>query len=207
MNGHKSAGAVGVRMTDGKGRYLPESKRSLPDPSSAFFKTFGIARLFPHSERFSRYYLAHLDNMKTAEVEVLAGAFMFIRAEALSRTGLLDEDYFMYGEDIDLSIRLIKAGYKNYYFPGTTIVHYKGMSTKRKGYSDINHFYKAMRVYIRKRSAEGDFRYLKNILIAGTCLRQALAVMARSVKLLVFGLRSSVFRLPSSVFRPNNYTF
>ena len=186
MNSHPLAGAVGVRMTDGKGRYLPESKRSFPTPSSAFFKTSGISRLFPRSKWFSRYYLAHIDSMKTAEIEVLAGAFMFIRAEALSKTGLLDEDFFMYGEDIDLSIRLIKAGYKNYYLPETTIVHYKGMSTQRKGYTDIHHFYRAMRIYIRKRAEEGDFRYLKYILISGTYVRQALAVVARFVKIMFF---------------------
>jgi len=185
MNGNPDAGAVGVRMVDGNGSYLPESKRALPTPSAAFFKTFGIAGLFPRSKQFSRYYSIHVDQMTTSEVEVLAGAYMFIRAETLKKTGLLDEDYFMYGEDIDLSIRIMKAGYKNYYFPETTIVHYKGMSTRRNGYADINHFYKAMRIYIRKRSAEGEFRYLKSILIAGTYVRQSLALITRFVKLLL----------------------
>lgn len=190
MDSNPGAGAVGVRMTDGNGSYLPESKRSFPSPATAFYKTFGISRLFPRSKRLSRYYLTHIDSTKTAEVEVLAGAFMFIRAETLRKTGLLDEDFFMYGEDIDLSIRIIKAGYKNYYLPETTIVHYKGKSTKRNGYADIQHFYKAMRIYIRKRTDEGDFRYLKNILISGTWFRQALALVARFVKLLVSGLSS-----------------
>jgi GT2 family glycosyltransferase len=185
MNSHPGAGAVGVKMTDGNGRYLPESKRSFPSASSTFFKTFGISRLFPRSNRLNRYYLTHIDSTKTAEVEVLAGAFMFIRAETFRKTGPLDEDFFMYGEDIDLSIRIMKAGYKNYYLPEATIVHYKGMSTQRNGYTDIQHFYKAMRIYIRKRSDEGDFRYQKNFLIAGTWVREGLAVMDRFVKLLI----------------------
>ncbi len=185
MNGNPDAGAVGVRMVDGNGNYLPESKRALPTPSAAFFKTFGIARLFPRSKQFSSYYFSHVDQMTTSEVEVLAGAFMFIRAETLKKTGLLDEEYFMYGEDVDLSIRIMKAGYKNYYLPETTIVHYKGMSTQRNRYTDIHHFYNAMRIYIRKRSAEGDYSYIKNILISGTYVRQALATVARYVKLLL----------------------
>jgi O-antigen biosynthesis protein len=185
MNENPDAGAVGVRMVDGRGSYLPESKRAIPTPSAAFFKTFGIARLFPRSKHFSSYYSLHVDQMATSEVEVLAGAYMFIRAETLKKTGLLDEDYFMYGEDVDLSIRIMKAGYKNYYLPETTIVHYKGKSTLRNGYTDIHHFYNAMRIYIRKREAEGEFRYIKNILIAGTYVRQSLALIARFVKLLL----------------------
>jgi GT2 family glycosyltransferase len=148
MDEHPEAGAMGVKMINGKGRFLPESKRSLPTPATAFFKMAGLARLFPRSKLFSRYYLGHIDSSQTAEAEILTGAFMFIRREALDKAGPLDETYFMYGEDIDLSYRLIKAGYKNYYYPGAKIIHYKGESTKKGNINHIVHFYKAMLIFI-----------------------------------------------------------
>jgi len=147
MDEHPEAGAMGVKMINGSGRFLPESKRSLPTPATAFFKMAGFSRLLPRSRLFNRYYLGHLDNSETAEAEILTGAFMFIRREALDKTGLLDETYFMYGEDIDLSYRLIKAGYKNYYYPGAKIIHYKGESTKKGDINHILHFYNAMLIF------------------------------------------------------------
>jgi GT2 family glycosyltransferase len=131
MDAHPDAGALGVKMMDGKGKFLPESKRGLPTPSVAFYKIFGLAKLFPKSKRFGRYHLGFLDKEQTHEVEVLSGAFMLLRKEALEKAGLLDEDFFMYGEDIDLSYRITKAGYKNYYYPEARIIHYKGESTKK----------------------------------------------------------------------------
>ena len=104
---------------------------------------------------------------------------MFIRSEALSKTGLLDEDYFMYGEDIDLSYRLLIAGYNNYYLPETQIIHFKGECTPRDNYKDIFHFYRAMRVYVKKRHEEGKFRYLHHIIIFAIYFRQGLALINR----------------------------
>jgi O-antigen biosynthesis protein len=131
MDSHPEAGALGVKMIDGQGVFLPESKRALPTPDVAFFKVFGLSRLFPHSKLFGKYHLGFLDKNKTHVVSVLSGAFMFIRKTALDKAGLLDENYFMYGEDIDISYRLTKTGYLNYYFAETTIIHYKGESTKK----------------------------------------------------------------------------
>lgn len=131
MDAHPDAGALGVRMIDGAGNFLPESKRGFPSPWVAFAKTFGLARIFPTSRLFNHYHLGYLAEDETNEVEVLAGAFMFMRRKALEKVGLLDETFFMYGEDIDLSYRVILGGYKNYYLPETTIIHYKGESTKR----------------------------------------------------------------------------
>lgn len=150
MDKNPQAGALGVKMIDGKGRFLPESKRALPTPAVAFYKIFGFSRLFPASRRFSRYYLGHLHPDKIHEVDVLTGAFMLLRKEALDSVGLLDEDYFMYGEDIDLSYRISLAGYKNYYFPETTIIHYKGESTKKGSINYIKTFYQAMIIFARK---------------------------------------------------------
>jgi hypothetical protein len=129
---------------------LPESKRALPTPRTAFFKMSGLGWLFPRSGLFNRYYLGHLDSSETAEAEVLTGAFMLIRRSILGKTGLLDEQFFMYGEDIDLSYRILKSGYKNYYFPGVRIVHYKGESTTKDDFRYLVHFYRAMLIFIGK---------------------------------------------------------
>lgn len=150
MNAHADAGALGVKMLDGKGNFLPESKRGLPTPMVAFYKTFGLSSLFPKSKTFNRYHLGYLDENETHEVEVLAGAFMLLRKTVLDKIGWLDEDFFMYGEDIDLSYRVTKAGYKNYYFADTRIIHYKGESTKKGSLNYVKIFYKAMIIFAQK---------------------------------------------------------
>ena len=144
------AGGLGVKMVDGKGKFLPESKRSLPTPAVAFYKIFGLSSIFPKSKRFGAYHLGHLPEDETNEADILAGAYMLMRKEALDKVGLLDETFFMYGEDIDLSYRLIKGGYKNYYFPETRIIHYKGESTKKGSLNYIFIFYKAMIIFAKK---------------------------------------------------------
>jgi GT2 family glycosyltransferase len=158
MRGHADAGAIGVKMINGSGKLLPESKRAIPTPGTAFFKMSGLSVLFPKSQLFNRYYLGHLDDSSTSEAEVLSGAFMFIRKEALEKTGLLDETFFMYGEDIDLSYRILKAGYKNYYYPEVRIIHYKGESTGKGNISYIVHFYQAMLIFIRKHFTGKGYR-------------------------------------------------
>jgi GT2 family glycosyltransferase len=155
MESHPDAGALGVKMIDGKGNFLPESKRGLPTPWVAFYKMFGLARLFPKSRKLGKYHLSYLDENKTHEVDVLAGAFMFLRRSVLDKTGLLDETFFMYGEDIDLSYRITQAGFKNYYFPETTIIHYKGESTKKGSLNYIKVFYNAMIIFARKHFSGG----------------------------------------------------
>lgn len=150
MDAHPEAGALGVKLIDGSGKFLPESKRGFPSPWVAFCKTFGLSAIFPKSRTFNRYYLGHLDENETHEVDVLAGAFMFMRRAALDRSGLLDEAFFMYGEDIDLSYRIIRAGYKNYYLPDTKIIHYKGESTKKGSLNYVRTFYQAMIIFTRK---------------------------------------------------------
>ncbi|MBO4328175.1 MAG: glycosyltransferase [Bacteroidales bacterium] len=150
MDAHPDAGGLGVKMVDGKGNFLPESKRGLPTPAAAFYKMFGLAKLFPHSKRFAHYYMGHLSENETNEVEILAGAFMLMRRATLDQVGLLDETFFMYGEDIDLSYRITQGGYKNYYFPETRIIHYKGESTKKTSVNYVLVFYKAMEIFAKK---------------------------------------------------------
>jgi GT2 family glycosyltransferase len=184
MNNHPDAGAMGIRMVNGEGKFLPESKRAIPTPGTAFFKSFGLSFLFPGSRYFNRYYLPQIDSRETSITEVISGAFMFMRHEALNKSGLLDEDFFMYGEDVDLSYRLMQNGYRNYYFPEIQIIHFKGRSTPRKGFGDIRYFYKAMRVYVRKRALEGINRTYVPLIISAITFREGLALINRSFRLI-----------------------
>ena len=182
MESHPDAGGLGVKMVDGKGNFLPESKRGLPTPAVAFYKIFGVAKLFPKSKRFGAYHLTYLDNNQIHIVDVLSGAFMVLRKKALEKTGLLDETFFMYGEDIDLSYRLQQAGYKNYYFPETTIIHYKGESTKKSSVNYVFVFYKAMKIFALKhfnRKNAGIFIFFINLAIY---LRAGVSITKRIVQ-------------------------
>lgn len=147
---HHDCGAIGVKMVNGSGDFLKESKRSFPLPVTSLYKLFGLSLVFPKSKVFSRYHLGHLDNNTNHEVDVLAGAFMMIRKKVLDEVGSFDETFFMYGEDVDLSYRIQKAGYKNYYFAGTTIIHFKGESTRHGSLNYVKMFYNAMSVFVRK---------------------------------------------------------
>ena len=179
MDNHPEAGGLGIKMVDGKGHFLPESKRGLPTPWVAFYKMSGLAKLFANSPRFGRYHLSYLDPEETHEIEVLAGAFMLMRREALDEVGLLDEDFFMYGEDIDLSYRLIKGGYKNYYFPGTRIIHYKGESTRKASVNYVLVFYRAMILFARKHFTSRRARIFTVLIQMAIYLRAGAAVVAR----------------------------
>lgn len=182
MDRTPDAGGLGVKMIDGKGRFLPESKRGLPTPEVAFWKMFGFSRLFPRSKRFSRYHLGYLDNDQIHEVEVLAGAFMLLRRETLEKVGLLDEDYFMYGEDIDLSYRITQGGYKNYYFPETTIIHYKGESTKKGSINYVKVFYNAMIIFARKHFSKGNARRYTLLINMAIYFRATLTLAGQFIK-------------------------
>ncbi|MFC7669403.1 glycosyltransferase family 2 protein [Hymenobacter humi] len=179
MDAHPDCGGLGVKMLDGQGQFLPESKRALPTPEVAFYKMFGLARLMPKSRTFGRYHLGYLSPEDTHEVEVLSGAFMMLRQTALNQIGLLDEDYFMYGEDIDLSHRLRQGGWKNYYFPGTRIIHYKGESTKRTSVNYVFVFYRAMVIFARKHFAPGRAGLFSLLINAAIWLRAGAAVLER----------------------------
>jgi len=179
MDKNSDVGGLGVRMIDGKGCFLPESKRGLPTPKAAFYKMSGLAALFPKSREFGRYHMKYLSEWETNEVDVLAGAFMMLRNDVLAEIGLLDEQFFMYGEDIDLSYRITLAGYKNIYFPETTIIHYKGESTKKKSVNYVKVFYNAMVLFAQKHySAQRAGRFAFWIHLA-IYLRAALALVWR----------------------------
>ncbi len=165
---HPDTGALGIKMLDGRGKFLKESKRAFPSPMTSLYKLFGLSKLFPLSKTFSKYHLGHLDENENNEVDVLAGAFMMVKKEVLDKVGSFDETFFMYGEDVDLSYRIQKAGYKNYYFSGSSIIHFKGESTRKGSMNYVRMFYTAMSVFVRKHyggSRAGIFNMLIYIAI------------------------------------------
>ncbi len=172
------AGAVGVRMLDGSGYFLPESKRGLPTPKVAFFKAFGFARLFPRSKYFARYYVGNIRADRVSEVEVLAGAYMMVKKEVLDRCGGFDEDFFMYGEDIDLSYRITQLGYKNIYDGKVPIIHFKGESAGRDAVW-AKHFYGAMHLFSEKHFSSGG-RFFNTTINAGIRLRKKLSMRKKT---------------------------
>jgi len=182
MDLHQEAGGLGVKMIDGKGNFLPESKRSLPTPEVAFYKIFGLSKLFPHSKKFGKYHLGYLNENQTHEVEVLSGAFFLIRKKVLDDIGLLDETFFMYGEDIDLSYRINQAGYKNYYFSDTRIIHYKGESTKKSSVNYVLTFYKAMVIFANKHFSVSYAKVFSLLIHTAIYSRAFIAILHRFFK-------------------------
>jgi GT2 family glycosyltransferase len=156
---NETIGALGIHMVDGSGNFLKESKRAFPSPLTSLFKLSGLARLFPKSKLFAKYHLGHLPENENHEVDVLAGAFMMMSKKILDEIGNFDEQFFMYGEDVDLSYRIQKAGYKNYYFAESSIIHFKGESTKRGSLNYVRLFYKAMSLFVKKHysGSKADF--------------------------------------------------
>ena len=181
---NKNCGAIGVKMIDGSGRFLKESKRSFPSPFTSLYKLLGLASLFPESKTFARYHLGHLNENEDHEVDVLAGAFMMVRKDVLSETGSFDEAFFMYGEDIDLSYRIQKAGYKNYYLAQTSIIHFKGESTHRDSLKYVKLFYQAMSIFVNKHY-KGDKAFIFSLTIKfGIWLRAFMAAIANTLRVI-----------------------
>lgn len=176
MDAHPRSGGLGVKMIDGTGHFLPESKRGLPTPQVAFFKIIGLSRLFPKSRLFGRYHLGHLPENEAAPIEILSGACMFLRKKTLDEVGLLDESFFMYGEDIDLSYRITLGGYDNWYFPDAHIIHYKGESTKKSSVNYVFVFYNAMAIFAQKHFARSGGVF--PALIKGSIYLSAAAAIA-----------------------------
>ena len=171
LDAHPDAGALGVKMVDGQGKFLPESKRGFPGFWVCFCKMIGLYKLFPASSIFNGYYMGHLKENETNEVDVLTGAFMMMRKEVYDKVGGFDEQFFMYGEDLDLCYRIQKAGFKVFYVHSTQIIHYKGESTKRSSLDETKVFYSAMHLFVKK--------HLSSSLLVEIILRSAIA--ARSI--------------------------
>lgn len=192
MDQHPEGGALGVKMIDGKGNFLPESKRALPTPWISFYKIFGLSWLFPKSRKFGQYHLGYLDKEETHEIEILPGAFMLLRKAALDKAGLLDETFFMYGEDIDLSYRIIKAGYKNFYFPETAIIHYKGESTRKSSVNYVLVFYQAMIIFANKHFSTRNARLFKFSIQSAIYFRMGIALVRRFLEKALYPLTDAL---------------
>ena len=181
-------GGLGVPMYDGSGKYLPESKRGIPTPWASMFRITGLYRISPNSKSLNSYYAGHLSKDQSSEIEILSGAFMWIRSKALEQVGVLDEDFFMYGEDIDLSWRIIKGGWENHYFTDTQIIHYKGESTKKGSLNYVTVFYKAMLIFSAKHFEGGQAKFYNWIIRLAIYVRASLSIIRRIVSKLFLPL-------------------
>ena len=174
--------ALGIKMLDGSGKFLKESKRAFPSPVTSFLKLAGFPKIFPRSKTFAKYYLGNLDENKNHQVDVLAGAFILIPKKILEKTGGFDEDFFMYGEDIDLSYRIQKAGFNNYYFAESAIIHFKGESTRKESLNYVKMFYKSMSIFVKKHFGKKKAGFYNLGLHSAIFFRGSLSAFSRIAK-------------------------
>lgn len=179
MEEHPDCGGLTVKMVDGDGNFLKESKRGFPTPEASFYKISGLIKLFPHSRRIAAYYMGHLPEDAVNEIEIMPGAFLLLRHEVYQQIGGLDERYFMYGEDIDYSWRIHLAGWKNYYLPETRIIHYKGESTKKGSMNYVYTFYNAMSIFVKRYFTGGNARLFNALLHTAIWLRASMSWLRR----------------------------
>lgn len=183
MRSHPKCGAIGARMMDANGVFLPESKRAFPTPWVSFCKIFGLSKLFPRSPWFAKYHLRYLSDREPQCIDILSGAYMLCRTSVLQQLGGFDEDFFMYGEDIDLSYRIVKAGYENWFLP-TPMIHYKGESTHKDSMRYVRVFYDAMLIFYRKHFPRFNVIFYPVVKL-GVMVRAGLSMAKRLVKRLL----------------------
>lgn len=150
MDEHPDVGASGCKVILPDGSLDKACRRGFPTPSASFYYAFGISKLFPHVPRFNQYQLGYLNPDEEYPVDCLVGAFMLVRSKAIDEVGLLDEQFFMYGEDVDWCYRIKQAGWTNYYYPKTHIIHYKGASSRKRPLKIVYEFHRAMYLFHRK---------------------------------------------------------
>jgi hypothetical protein len=182
MDQRPEAGICGPRLVRADGSLDMACRRSFPTPEVSFYRIVGLSHLFPKSRRFARYNLTFLDERQLAEVDSVVGACMMVRREAMEQAGLLDEDYFMYGEDLDWAYRIKSKGWKVFYNPAVTVLHYKRQSSKQRPVKTIVEFYHAMLIFHRKHYAPRTFFLLNWLIVAGIYLRGALALLVNRLR-------------------------
>jgi GT2 family glycosyltransferase/lipopolysaccharide/colanic/teichoic acid biosynthesis glycosyltransferase len=182
LDEHPAVSAVGCKLINPDGSFQITSRRSIPTPWVAFTKIVGLSRIFPKSKIFGRYNLSYIPPDVESEVDVLSGSLMMVRREVFEKVGYFDEDYFMYGEDIDLCYRIKKAGGKIYYTPKTKAIHYKGESTKKSEFSHIANFYSSMLIFINKHFKDRYSIFVKSLIIVGIYLRAFIAYITSIFK-------------------------
>lgn len=196
---HPDAGGIGTMMLYSNGKFANESRRGLPTPWTAFCKMTGLCTLIPKSKIFGQYYMGYLDKESPAEIEIISGAFLLARRSALEKTGLFDERFFMYGEDIDLSYRLLQQGYKNHYIP-SPIIHYKGESTQKSTFRYVHIFYSAMLIFFKKHY--GKYGLLLSLPInAAIILKAIIAVTLQYIN------RARLFLFPQEEKQNGSYIY
>ena len=201
MDEHPRSGGMGVRMLKCDGGDAMESRRGRPTPMTAFYKMCGLCAKFPKSHRFGKYYMSYLPWDTPQKIEVISGAFCMMRKKALDVAGLVDEDFFMYGEDIDLSCRILDSGFENWYLP-TKILHYKGESTKKSSFKYVHVFYEAMLIYFRKHY--GNISFLISIPIKLAIFVKAFIAL---IEMQIGLVRKSLGFVPKSTSEIPEYVF
>ncbi len=182
MEAHADVGVVGPKLVKADGTLDLACRRSFPTPRIAFYHAFGLDKLFPHSREFAQYNLTYLDEDCPTDLDCVVGAAMLVRREAIERAGLLDERFFMYGEDLDWAFRIKQQGWRVFYNPEVTIVHYKGQSSKQRKVKSILAFYDAMVVFHRKHYAAASLPPVNWAIMLGIGLRCLIALAANRMK-------------------------
>lgn len=177
LDTHPNAGVVGPKVLLADGRLDLACRRSFPTPASAFWKLTGLARRYPHHPRFAGYNLTYLDPDETHQVDSVMGAYMLVRLSAIDAAGLLDESFFMYGEDLDWAYRIKKHGWSVHYYPAAQVLHLKGASSSRQSYRLIVEFYRAMYLFHRKHYAPSTFILVNWSITAGIIARGGYALL------------------------------
>jgi GT2 family glycosyltransferase len=176
------AGAMGCKILNADGSFSVDSRHSVPSPVTALWRQLGLDRFFPKSRIFGRYNLTYLDPDKTYPVDAVSGSFMFIRRTAVEKTGLLDEDYFMYCEDVDYCYRLNRSGWKVYYYPEISILHFKGESTPGNSFRYSRIFSHSLYLFYRKHFHRRYGLILHGLIILGVLLRAILVYLKNNLK-------------------------
>lgn len=182
MDDHPRVGIVGPRLLLPDGSLDLACRRGFPTPARAFWKLTGLAKRFPDNPRFTGYNLTHLDEMETTEVDSVVGAFMLVRLSAIDQTGLLDDTFFMYGEDLDWAYRMKALGWRVFYYPVATALHLKGATSRRQSYRMLYEFYRSMWLFHRKHYAPRSGRLLNWLVLAGVVARGGVAMASNALR-------------------------
>jgi GT2 family glycosyltransferase len=182
MDNHPEVGAAGCKLVLQDGTLDKACKRGFPTPSASFYYAFGISKLFPHIPRFNQYQLGYKDPDDAYPVDCLVGAFMFVRRTTIDQVGMLDEEFFMYGEDIDWCYRIKQAGWVNYYYPKTQILHLKGASSRRKPIKIVYEFHRAMWLFHRKHYKKQYSFIVNSLVYGGIGVKLVLTLLKNQIK-------------------------
>ncbi len=188
---NRDVGLAGCKILNPDGTFQLACRRSFPTPWVAFTRLIGLSKLFPKSRMFGRYNLTHLNPDETYEIDAVSGSFMMFRRSVYERVGGLDEEFFMYGEDIDWCYRIQQAGWKIFYVHSTQIIHYKGESTRRSSIDEIRMFYDAMHLFVRKHLVRSLL--LSSILSIGIHISSRVAILREQIRPITVGIVDILF--------------